>query len=190
MASRLHVSTPCRTAEEPLVQTPDSATDEKAKKIFLGPALRLVADRLGDEYAPCVEQSAKLLADKTEKGEGALGNPLICECEMVSMAELVHVAKLPSTHSLHDLRLRTRLGMGTCQGTFCALRAASVLVEQGVPYADDPESLCRSAGRERGPYSGDSLQGKWNFPATSIPARLARSQGRKGLVARPCIPCP
>ena len=149
VASRLHVSTPCRTAEEPLVQTPDSATDEKAKKIFLGPALRLVADRLGDEYAPCVEQSAKLLADKTEKGEGALGNPLICECEMVSMAELVHVAKLPSTHSLHDLRLRTRLGMGTCQGTFCALRAASVLVEQGVPYADDPLRDMRKFVQER-----------------------------------------
>lgn len=156
VAARLNVSNPCRTAEEPLVQTPDAATDERAGKIFLPPALRLVADRLGDEYAPCVAASEELLKKPAPgaaagKGEGGSvpANPLVCECEMVSMAELVHVARLPSTHSLHDLRLRTRLGMGTCQGTFCALRAASVLVEQGISYADDPLRDMRAFVQER-----------------------------------------
>ena len=154
VAARLNVSTPCRTAEEPLVQTPDKATDERAGRIFLAPALRLVADRLGDEYAPCVAASEELLK-KAAAGHAAgtaqtvPANPLVCECEMVSMAELVHVARLPSTHSLHDLRLRTRLGMGTCQGTFCALRAASVLVEQGISYADDPLRDMRAFVQER-----------------------------------------
>ena len=57
---------------------------------------------------------------------------------MVSMAEVEYVARDPATHSLHDVRLRTRLGMGTCQGTFCSLRAIGALTERNVPLAFSP----------------------------------------------------
>ena len=42
---------------------------------------------------------------------------------MVSFKEIAYQAAKPSTHSLNDIRLATRMGMGTCNGTFCALRA-------------------------------------------------------------------
>lgn len=130
LAARLDVSAPCRTAEENLVADQEADDRRKAGDIFLAPALHLVEDRLGDDLAGCVREGSEYM---TSHGK----NPLVCECEMVSMAELTFVAKLPSVHSLHDVRLRTRLGMGTCQGTFCALRAASALVEAGVRFEDD-----------------------------------------------------
>lgn len=195
VAERLHVSAPCRTAEEPLVQTPDRETDEKAGKIFLGPALRLVADRLGDEYAPCVKASSRFLADRSGNAHNAVAaNPLVCECEMVSMAELVHVAKLPSTHSLHDLRLRTRLGMGTCQGTFCALRAASVLVEQGISYADDPLDDMRKFVQERWkgtrPVFWGQLAREMEFSRNLYSGTLGTQPGEEQPEARPPRPVP
>ena len=61
----------------------------------------LAADRLGSTFADVVEKAAS----ETD-------NELLCECEMVSMAEVEYVARDPATHSLHDVRLRTRLGMG------------------------------------------------------------------------------
>ncbi|MDR1686094.1 MAG: anaerobic glycerol-3-phosphate dehydrogenase subunit B [Desulfovibrio sp.] len=40
--------------------------------------------------------------------------------------------------SLSDIRRRTRMGMGTCQGNFCALRAAGATVEAGQGPEPDP----------------------------------------------------
>lgn len=135
---KLNVSAPCRTAEEALIPDPSQELCKKAEKLFLPQGVPLVADRLGDDFASCVEKSA--LAGK---------NPMVCECEMVSMAELLHVASNPSTHSLNDVRLRTRLGMGTCQGTFCGLRAASALAEHGICFGGDPVDDMRHFVQER-----------------------------------------
>ncbi len=55
---------------------------------------------------------------------------LICECEIVTRAQLeeaIHVSG-PSV-SLDDLRRDLRLGMGPCQGGFCAYRATGILGE-------------------------------------------------------------
>ncbi len=125
VCARLGVRASCRTAAEELVPVPDEELTKTANRIFLPQCVPLVADRLGDDFESCVR-----------RGERATANPMICECEMVSLTELLHVASQPSTHSLNDVRLRTRLGMGTCQGTFCGLRAASALVEHGVCYGD------------------------------------------------------
>jgi glycerol-3-phosphate dehydrogenase len=55
---------------------------------------------------------------------------LICECELVTRPQLEQaiVNSGPSV-SLDDLRRDLRLGMGPCQGGFCAYRAAGVLRE-------------------------------------------------------------
>ncbi len=126
----LAVSAPCRTALEPLIPDPDQTTLAKAADIFLPQCVPLVADRLGDDFADCVSGGANEVA-----------NPMVCECEMVSMKELLYVASRPSTHSLNDIRLRTRLGMGTCQGTFCGLRAASALVENGICFGNPLDDM-------------------------------------------------
>lgn len=52
---------------------------------------------------------------------------LVCECEQVSVGEVEYAVKELNINNLVDLRRRTRMGMGTCQGSLCACRAASVM---------------------------------------------------------------
>ncbi len=146
---RLTVTTPCRTAEEPMVAPVDPALLERAARFFPVRALNLMADRLGDDLPATLQQAevaalAAQASKDTHITDFGGGNPLLCECEMVSLAEVECVARDPATHSLTDIRLRTRLGMGTCQGTFCSLRSVASLVEHGIRLEFAPvDSLCR-----------------------------------------------
>ena len=54
---------------------------------------------------------------------------LVCECEQVSVGELKYAIRKLHADSLINLRRRTRLGMGTCQGGLCSCRAAEILRE-------------------------------------------------------------
>lgn len=144
----LGVKTPCRTAEEPIVPAPDPEMLKQAQKYFPVHALDLMAARLGDEL-PDVIKAAEVAARRKTQNDGEhiadfCGNPLLCECEMVSLAEIERVAKDPYTYSLTDIRLRTRLGMGTCQGAFCSLRTVGSLAEHGISLEFSPtDSICR-----------------------------------------------
>lgn len=138
VCARLGVDAPCRTAEEALAHAPDEDMLRRAAKYFPVQGIRLMADRLGDDL-PAVLR----LAEREDS------NPLLCECEMVSLAEIEYVARDPSTHSLTDIRLRTRLGMGTCQGAFCSLRTIGALVEHGVPLDLPPTDNVRRFLQER-----------------------------------------
>lgn len=148
VCKRLGVSTPCRTGEEPMIEPVNPELLKEAQKYFPVHALNIMADRLGDELTPVLKQ-AKIDAEKARTRTGDqitdyLGNPLLCECELVSLAEIEQVAKDPSTYSLKDIRLRTRLGMGTCQGAFCSIRCVGALEENGIKLMYDPtESVIR-----------------------------------------------
>lgn len=52
---------------------------------------------------------------------------LVCECEEVTVGEVKYAINQLHVHNLINLRRRTRVGMGTCQGELCACRAACVL---------------------------------------------------------------
>lgn len=121
----------CRTAEEPLIPPVDKQTLQGETKYFPVQDLTLMADRLGDDLAPVLKAAKKTI----QLGKK---NPLLCECEMVSMAEATTVARDAACHSLTDLRLRTRLGMGTCQGTFCAIRTIVALSEADIALKLSP----------------------------------------------------
>ncbi len=142
VCKRLGVTNPCRTAEVPLVEEPDSQLLKKAAKYFPVHALNLMAQRLGDELDPVLKHAERMAASVPPNDEPTIsdfrGNPLLCECELVSLAEVEQVAKDPSTFSLTDIRLRTRLGMGTCQGAFCALRTVGQLVEHDMALGFAP----------------------------------------------------
>ena len=56
---------------------------------------------------------------------------IVCECENVTRAEVEEIARELSSYKINDVRRRTRLGMGTCQANFCALRSASVFAKCG-----------------------------------------------------------
>ncbi len=52
---------------------------------------------------------------------------LVCECEQVSVGEVDYAINELHVQNLINLRRRTRLGMGTCQGEIGACRAAGLL---------------------------------------------------------------
>jgi glycerol-3-phosphate dehydrogenase len=62
--------------------------------------------------------------EQLEHGE----NPgaLICECEIVTQPQIAAALAHGGVNTLHDLRRDLRVGMGPCQGGFCAWRAAAV----------------------------------------------------------------
>ncbi len=136
----LQVKNPCRPATDPLGAELDAHVRPKARNIFRGQNVHLVEDRLGDSFASMTEKMS---------AEGMTQNDLLCECEMVSTAEVVHVAQDTATHSLSDIRLRTRLGMGTCQGIFCSIRTIGALTERNIPLRLHPTENLHSFLNER-----------------------------------------
>ena len=104
----------CRTAEIPL---PGSAEkrEEVEKKI---------------RHKPLTQRRSAIsrhgaLAEQI--GDDSLGNSLVCECEEVSIGEVEYAMEHLAVNNLVDLRRRTRVGMGTCQGELCACRAAGLM---------------------------------------------------------------
>lgn len=61
-------------------------------------------------------------------------NEVLCKCEHVTRADIARAVRHRNVHSLIDLRRNTRVGMGTCQGSFCMRRVAEALAaELGCP---------------------------------------------------------
>ena len=118
LAPKLGNTAKCRTAEEDLVPAVSDADKKAARQYFPAYGVNLAATRLGTEKFPEV---VKTLKENLESRE------VICECENVTLAELTRIAQEPTSHSVADVRRRTRLGMGTCQGNYCALRSAATL---------------------------------------------------------------
>ncbi|MDE5594546.1 MAG: anaerobic glycerol-3-phosphate dehydrogenase subunit A [Muribaculaceae bacterium] len=59
--------------------------------------------------------------------DSASDRALVCECENVSVGEIEYAVKDLHVDNLLNLRRRTRLGMGTCQGQLCVCRASAIL---------------------------------------------------------------
>ena len=52
---------------------------------------------------------------------------LVCECESVTETDVRTAISNLDVNNMVDLRRRTRVGMGTCQGELCSCRAAEIL---------------------------------------------------------------
>jgi glycerol-3-phosphate dehydrogenase len=65
----------------------------------------------------------------------APGDPLLCECEMVSAGavDAIYAALRANGDipTLTDIGLRSRVGKGACQGSFCAVRTVAHLYQRG-----------------------------------------------------------
>ena len=132
VAPKLGCSKRCQTADIPLIEDPDPKLSARAHKIFPAYGAKLCQDRQGPE------RFEKIISNiEANKAQGEL----ICECENVTKAEIEVVASEPTTHSISDVRRRTRLGMGTCQGTFCTYRAVGTVKRLKCDWADDTASL-------------------------------------------------
>ena len=68
--------------------------------------------------------------DANVKHGDVSNDALVCECEGVSVGEVRYAVTKLHVHNLINLRRRTRVGMGTCQGELCACRTAGVMCEE------------------------------------------------------------
>ena len=140
---KLGVEKACETAFRPLPGSEERSYEAVAQKIWESPstAQKAAAARMGTSAARISKN-------------GRFDKALICECEEVSVGEINDAIDRLEVSTLTDLRRRTRIGMGTCQGEFCACRAAGLLAKAH-----------GCVEKERGDLA-DFLQERWkgNFP--------------------------
>jgi glycerol-3-phosphate dehydrogenase len=108
---------PCETATTPLPGSEQQAAEETDKH-----SVSLSAAK-GRHGTLTTEVKDETPADRA----------LVCECEHVTMGEAEYAIEHLHIHNLVNLRRRTRVGMGTCQGSLCACRAAGVLCRHEKP---------------------------------------------------------
>jgi glycerol-3-phosphate dehydrogenase len=139
VAKRFGNTAICRTAEETLIPEVPDDVQERAKKFFPTMGIELAISRQGEKF----EEIVSALEQNPEK------RTLLCECELVTRAECEAIAAESTSHSIGDVRRRTRMGMGTCQGTFCAFRSVGTMAQAGMLTDSEPETLLRQFVEER-----------------------------------------
>lgn len=125
---------PCRTHETPLPGGRDLPNAQTLADAFRVPpiaATRLVTRQGG--------RAARLL----EGGDDA-GRTPVCPCEPVLACEVAHAVREEGATSIDDIRRRTRLSEGACQGTVCLGHAAACLHAAGAGVARAHASLRES----------------------------------------------
>ena len=126
----------CVTAEQPLPgsESPLPSDDEKKPKAHI---IELSTDQKAAQGRHGT-LSAEISYESDED------DALVCECEQVSVGEVDYAVSELHVHNLINLRRRTRMGMGTCQGQLCACRAAGILAENAAENEGNPNPLAVS----------------------------------------------
>ncbi len=106
VAARQGIARPCRTATEPL------PSGEAVRWTEPGHAAR----------------------DWYKRGDAT--DTILCECEMVPQSAVDSILRdapgAEAQMSLKAIAMRSRIGKGSCQGAFCAMRVTSYLYDRGV----------------------------------------------------------
>lgn len=126
VCERLGIDAECRTADVPLPGSENTGVLDDAMDQF---GLR----------SPIARRSKQRLGSRTEEVLDVDGpNPVVCQCEGVTRAELVDAIDQSGT-DLNAVRLRTRASMGNCQGGFCSRAMADLL------HPEYEEAIAREA---------------------------------------------
>ncbi|KLV11555.1 glycerol-3-phosphate dehydrogenase [Photobacterium ganghwense] len=118
VAKKLGNTTPCTTHERQLPGSAQHAVKKSHTASLAKPVYQSAYYRHG-------ERAEKFLSNDKKS------QAVICECEMVTCGEVEYAIKDLDVHNLVDLRRRTRIGMGPCQGELCSYRAAGLFSEYG-----------------------------------------------------------
>ncbi len=118
VCKKLNVAQSCITMNTPLPGSEHENIDEISHKTWTKPGATHKAT-VGRHGARALNIGLKDEYDAS----------LVCECEEVSVGEVKYAVNELDVHNLVDLRRRTRVGMGTCQGELCACRAAGMLAD-------------------------------------------------------------
>lgn len=124
VATQLGNTTPCSTHQKPLPGgegTPDVAV--LALEFSVDP---FVVARLVYRHGSRAQKILKSMQDNP------VLKTVVCACEPVTQAEINYVIQNEFVRTLSDLRLRTRLTQGPCQGLNCLNPALSSLLEHDV----------------------------------------------------------
>lgn len=143
---KLGVESSCRTHLLPL-----PGGDRLPSRDALVEAYRIppyLAERLIRRYGSRVDE----VLEGSRKDPSLLS--IVCRCEPVIEAEIRYAIRKEWARNLVDLRRRTKLGTGPCQGCRCAQRAALILAEE----------LKLSSGRVK-PLIRDFLAERWRGKA-------------------------
>lgn len=113
---KLGVTKACATADTPLPGSVDGRIETVSKRFEgkVSAGQKGAAGRQGDLVG-----KIKFATPEDKQ--------LVCECENVTLAEIKYAVSELGVSNLEDLRRRTRVGMGTCQGTLCIRKAAKAL---------------------------------------------------------------
>ncbi|WP_280768489.1 anaerobic glycerol-3-phosphate dehydrogenase subunit GlpA [Salipaludibacillus daqingensis] len=134
VCEKLGITSNCQTAE---VAVPHREAKQALENINLTPVAKKKLFSWAGVNASSIK--ANLLKD----------NSIVCECESVTWAEIESALPEKGQFNLGDIRRRTRLGMGPCQGTFCYRRAAAMAVEKGVATSDEAEIALQNGVEKR-----------------------------------------
>ncbi len=74
---------------------------------------------------------------------------IICECEMVTEGEIEYSINCLNVKNIADIRRRTRIGMGPCQGELCAYRVSGLLNDYGKASPEEAVNYLREFLEER-----------------------------------------
>ncbi|MFP4475572.1 MAG: anaerobic glycerol-3-phosphate dehydrogenase subunit A [Desulfatibacillaceae bacterium] len=125
LCKKFGADVPCTTHELPLPGSETPVPKKRRIKSFTGVPTSVV----GSTHFRHGERIHSILSgDRRNYG-------LICECEMVTSGEVEYALRNLHVHDLIDLRRRTRLGMGPCQGALCSYRAAGLTRDLGLTDA-------------------------------------------------------
>ncbi len=116
VCQKLGIEAACTTAIDPLPGSDAKQPELNNKKHIISLSTGQIAAR----------ERHGSLSSKIKYSSGA-DDALVCECEHVSVGEINYAIDSLHVNNLVNLRRRTRLGMGTCQGGICASRAAAIL---------------------------------------------------------------
>lgn len=91
--------------------------------------------RTADEPVPSEHRTLHKVTDRlAERERTLLEERALCECELVTESQFAQEVAAQPEANLDDIRRRLRVGMGPCQGGFCAARAAGVACRS--PHSD------------------------------------------------------
>ena len=107
--------------------------------------------RTADEVIPYEHGSTHYTVTHrlADREHDRLDDQIVCECELLSRAMFTGLLKEHPESTLDDLRRQLRLGMGPCQGGFCATRAAGIALEEGAVDVERATGLLRLFLRNR-----------------------------------------
>ncbi|MFH1135374.1 MAG: anaerobic glycerol-3-phosphate dehydrogenase subunit A [Pseudomonadota bacterium] len=128
---KLGLTVPGQTAQLPLPGSEKRMAPRKKFKHFSGISESIV----GSTHFRHGERVHDIL--QSDPGNYAL----VCECEMVTAGEVRYALEKLNVRDIIDLRRRTRVGMGPCQGELCSYRAAGLFSELGRATGEEASQM-------------------------------------------------